>query len=515
MLTTLDFLVIAIYLAAVAFFGIRVAGRQTSTDDYFLGGRNLPWWVVCFSIVATETSTLTIIGLPAVAYGGTLTFLQLTLGYLLGRTVVSVLLLPRYYDRKLVTTYEFLGLRYGDAMRGAASLTFLVTRLLADGVRLFASAIPLKVIALSSGFDVSYFEIIFVLGMITVFYTLIGGIRAVVWMDVVQLAIYLFGGLLTMVLLYGQLPVDWWNDVLRVGKTMVFDLGMDQSLPGILTHAYVLPTAVIGGAVFSVASHGTDQLIVQRLLACRSLRDSQKALVGSAIVVMIQFALFLFIGLMLWSYYNGATMPELGLSRTDEVFPHFIVEGLPAGVSGLLLAGIIAAAMSTLSSTVNSLASSSLMDIYKGFASSALDDVRSLAASRVLTLFWGVVLIGFASLFEDSDNAVVELGLTIASYTYGGLLGVFLLGIVVRRSDQSDAMISFAVTIVTMIMIVFGVWYSPGEGWQFEFNPSAAFVYEHDLVAIAWPWYPLIGSAICVSVGALTSTVRQWSTHEH
>ena len=509
MLTTLDYLVIAIYLAAVAILGIWIAGRQTNTDDYFLGGRNLPWWVVCFSIVATETSTLTIIGLPAIAYGGTLTFFQLTLGYLLGRTIVSLVLLPRYYERKLVTTYEFLGIRYGDAMRGTASVTFLVTRLLADGVRLFASAIPLKVIAISAGFDVSYFEIIFVLGMVTVLYTMIGGIRAVVWIDVVQLIIYLSGGLLVVVLLTGQIPADWWHEALREGKTVVFDFGLDQTLSGILTQPYIFPTAVLGGTVFSVASHGTDQLIVQRLLGCRSLRDSQKALTGSAIVVMIQFALFLLVGLMLWSYYNGATMPELGLSRADEVFPKYVVEGLPAGVSGLLLAGIIAAAMSTLSSTVNSLASSSLMDIYKRFANLALDEARSLTASRMLTLFWGVVLVGFASLFEDSDNAVIELGLTIASYTYGALLGVFLLAILVNRSDQSDALVAFAATIVAMILIIFGVWHGPGEGWIFILNPSNVEILERDLVSIAWPWYPLIGSAITVSVGALTSFVRQ------
>ncbi len=509
MLTTLDYSIIAIYLLAVAYFGVRIAGRQTTTDDYFLGSRNLPWWVVCFSIVATETSTLTIIGLPAIAYGGTLTFLQLTLGYLLGRTVVSLVLLPRYYERNLVTTYEFLGLRYGNLMRGAASVTFMVTRLLADGVRLFASAIPLKVIALSAGFDVSYFEIISVLGLVTVFYTLVGGIRAVVWMDVVQMIVYLAGGLVALLLLIGQVPVDWWSDVTRAGKTMVFDVGLDRSPSGILTQAYVLPTAVLGGAVFSVASHGTDQLIVQRLLACRSLWDSQRALVGSAIVVMFQFALFLLIGLLLWSYYGGSTMSELGLSRTDEVFPKFIIEGLPAGLSGLLLAGIIAAAMSTLSSTVNSLASSSLMDIYRHFAGATVDDTRSLATSRFLTLFWGAVLIGFASLFEDSDHAVVELGLTIASYTYGALLGVFLLGIVIKRSNQSDALLAFAVTLVSMFLIVFGVWHSSGGGWQFNFDPTDAEIIEYDLVSIAWPWYPVIGSAITVSVGALTSVLRR------
>jgi SSS family transporter len=508
-LTTFDYLVIAVYLVAVAYFGVRIAGRQTSTDDYFLGNRNLSWWVVCFSIVATETSTLTIIGLPAISYGGTLTFLQLTLGYLLGRTVVSLVLLPRYYERHLVTTYEFLGLRYGNVMRSVASVTFLVTRLLADGVRLFASAIPLKVIALSAGFDISYFEIIFILGMITVFYTLIGGIKAVVWMDVVQLGVYLFGGVVAIVLLIGEVPADWWGNVLRAGKATVFDTGLDRSLSGILTQAYILPTAVLGGAVFSVASHGTDQLIVQRLLACRSLRDSQRALVASAIVVMFQFALFLLIGLLLWSYYGGSTMSELGLSRTDEIFPKFVVEGLPAGLSGLLLAGIIAAAMSTLSSTVNSLASSSLMDIFRSFAGTTVDEARSLVTSRILTLFWGAVLIGFASLFEDSDNAVVELGLTIASYTYGGLLGVFLLGILVKRSKQSDALAAFGITIVSMILIVFGLWHSSGTGWQFIFNPTDAEISEYDLVAIAWPWYPVIGSAITVVCGAVLAAWRK------
>lgn len=513
MLTTLDYLVIAVYLVAVAYFGVKIAGRQTSTDDYFLGSRNLPWWVVCFSIVATETSTLTIIGLPAISYGGTLAFLQLTVGYLLGRTVVSFVLLPRYYERNLVTTYEFLGLRYGKIMRSAASMTFLVTRLLADGVRLFASAIPLKVIALSAGFDISYFEIIFVLGMFTVFYTLIGGIRAVVWVDVLQLLVYLVGGLVAIVVLSGEVAADWWDNVLRADKATVFDMGLDRSLPGVLTQPYILPTAVLGGAVFSVASHGADQLIVQRLLACRSLRESQRALIVSAIVVMFQFALFLLVGLLLWSYYGGSGMAELGLSRADEVFPKFVVEELPAGISGLLLAGIIAAAMSTLSSTVNSLASSSLMDIFNSFSRTTVDDAGSLITSRLLTLLWGAVLIGFASLFEDTDNAVVELGLTIASYTYGGLLGVFLLGILVRKSDQTDALVAFTVTIVSMILIVFGLWHSTTTGWQFIFNPTDVEIIEHDLVAIAWPWYPVIGSVITVSFGALTTMLRRHSAN--
>ncbi len=509
MLTTLDYLIIAAYLGGVAVFGIRMAGKQTSTADYFLGGRDLPWWVVCFSVVATETSTLTIIGIPAVAYGGTLTFLQLTLGYLIGRTVVAFVLLPRFYDSDLPTTYAFLGRRYGDAMRAAAAGTFLFTRLLADGIRLFASAIPLKVIAAAAGLQVGYFEIIFVIVFITVIYTYIGGIKAVVWMDVVQLTIYLAAGVIAIALLLGEVPSGWWTDAVRENKTLLFDLGLDLPFAAWFSRPYLLQTAVIGGAVFSVASHGADQLMVQRLLACRSLRDSQKAVIGSAFLVMVQFALFLFVGLLLWSYYKGATPAELGLSRGDEIFPLYIIDGLPAGVSGLLLAGIIAAAMSTLSSSLNSLASSSMLDLYQRFRKAPLDDDRALKISRRLTLFWGVVLVGFASLFESTENPVVELGLTIASFTYGGLLGVFLLGILNKSSQQVDALIAFAATIVTMICVIFGVWYSAESGWIFFFNPAEAVVQERGLVPIAWPWFPVIGASVTVAVGSVSAMLRR------
>lgn len=508
MLTALDYVVITVYFVGIALLGVRIAGRQRTTVDYFLGGRNLPWWVVCFSVVATETSTLTIIGLPAVAYGGTLTFMQLTLGYLLGRTLVAIYLLPRYYDRELQTTYEFLGLRYGGAMAATASVTFIVTRLLADGVRLFASAIPLKVIADSAGLSLGYFEIIFILAAVTVFYTWIGGIRAVVWIDVVQLCVYLLAGVLASWVLLSEVPADWWSIAASRGKTTIVDPGTHLSISDWLTNAYVLPSAVLGGAVFSLASHGTDQLMVQRLLACRSLRDGQKALVGSALLVMLQFAMFLTVGLLLWSYYGGASLAEIGVSRGDEIFPRFIVDGLPPGISGLLLAGIIAASMSTLSSSVNSLASSSTMDLYLRFRTAAIDDRQALVFSRRITLFWGVALAGFASLFTSTDNPVVELGLTIASFTYGGLLGIFLLAILVPGSRQADALAAFCVTVVTMICIITAVRFSPNEGWVFAFLVSEADAARRGLVAIAWPWYPVIGSSITVAVGSATAGLR-------
>ena len=503
MLTALDHTVLALYLVGVAAFGILVGGRQKNTTDYFLGGRNLPWWAVCFSVVATETSTLTVIGVPAVAYGGAMTFLQITIGYLIGRIVVAWYFLPRYYQGRLVTVYAFLGDRFGDGMRLTASVTFLVTRLLADGVRLFATAIPIKVMADTAGFEVSYLAIIVALGLVTVVYTLVGGIRAVVWMDVVQMALYVGGGLIALIMLLDVMPEGWWAAASEVGKTRTLYVGVGEPFASWFTQPYVLLTAVVGGAVFSMASHGTDQLIVQRLLTCRSTSGGQRALVGSALIVMAQFALFLVIGLLLWTYYQGQSPADMGMSRADEVFPRYIIEGIPAGLSGLLLAGIIAAAMSSLSSSLNSLASSSMLDIYQRFRPQAASAQQSLRVARLFTLGWGLLFIVFASLFEDTQNPVVELGLAIASFTYGGLLGAFLLGLWAKRATQKDAIVAFLISIGTMVVIIFGLWYSPSDGWFFRFAPAEAEVAARELRAIGWPWYTVLGSLITVGLGTL------------
>ncbi len=510
MLSIFDFIVIIVYLVGIAILGIRLGGRQRSTDDYFLGGRDLPWWAVCFSVVATETSTLTIIGVPAVAYGGTMTFLQLTGGYLVGRIAVSLLFLPRYFKGEMNTAYAYLGKRFGDRMRSTASITFMVTRLLADGVRLFATAIPIKVIADSAGMSfmgspISYGQIILLLGVITAIYTMVGGIRAVIWIDVVQMALYLFGGALCAILLINGLPENWVQMAAQEGKFTFIDLGLGGSFTDLITQPYIALTAIIGGGVFSMASHGTDQLIVQRLLTCRNLKDSQRALVGSAVLVALQFALFLIIGVLLWIHYGGVSPQELGLSRGDEVFPRYIIEGLPMGISGLLLAGILAAAMSTLSSSLNSLASSSMLDLVERSVKHTISEARRLLFSRALTLFWAGLFIVFASLFENTENPVVELGLAIASFTYGGLLGGFLLGMMVKQAREWDAVIAFSLTIVTMVLVIFGVWHSPEGGWIFVLNPTDSMIEASDLHQIAWPWYTLIGSALCIFVGLLLS----------
>lgn len=504
MLHTLDYVVLVIYLIGVAGFGIIAGGKQKSTSDYFLGGRDLPWWAVCLSVIATETSTLTVIGTPAVAFGGTLTFFQITLGYLIGRIVVSLVFLPRYFKGELVTAYAFLGERFGDGMRSLASVTFMFTRLLADGVRLFATAIPVKVIAMSAGLDISYTTIIVTIGLVTIAYTYIGGLKAVVWMDAVQMLIYVGGALIAVFIISGNLPDGWFESATMVGKTQIID--WSGSLTDWLTQPYTFVTAIIGGAVFTMASHGTDQLNVQRILACRTLTDGKKAMIGSGFGVVFQFGLFLLVGLLLWGYYGGASLAELELSRGDEVFPKFIVEGMPAGLSGLLLAGILAAAMSTLSSSLNALAGASVFDVIPFLQKKAYSEDRGLGLSRVMTLVWGVVFILFAMLFTDMQNPVVELGLSIASFTYGGLLGVFLLGFLNQRASSRDAALSFVVTIAAMTLVIFSLFYSPeSESWRFIWRPNTDLRSELQLLPLAWPLYTVVGASLMLLLGTLLS----------
>lgn len=506
--TLIDGLVIVVYLIVVAVFGIWSAGTQKTTTDYFLGGREMPWWAILFSVVATETSTLTFISIPAVAYGGNLMFLQLTFGYIIGRVIVAFWFLPGYVHGELTTAYQYLEKRFGSGMRKAASSTFIVTRLLADGVRLFATAIPLAIIFRFAGVfndwgDMGiYLVAISVIAVITLIYTFLGGIKAVIWMDVVQMVIYIGGALFALFLLFGKLSIpmgEAFSMLGEAGKFQLFNFGFDLSWSEFLADPYVFWVAIIGGAIFSIASHGTDQLIVQRLLATGSLKSSQKALIWSGIVASMQFGLFLFIGLILFVFYGGQSAADIGLSTTDEVFARFIVDQMPVGVAGLIVASLFAAAMSSLSSSLNALASSTTYDILKPLSGSTWDDARELWVSRMVTIFWGVVLTGSAFLFTwlqlsgDDRPAIVELGLGIASYTYGGLLGIFVLGRIFPKPDKTDAMIGFFTGLISLLFMVEGALqqFLPGEG-----------------LTIAWPLYTAVGGIIVLVVANLSYFLR-------
>lgn len=443
------------------------------------------------SIVATETSVLTFISIPAVSYLGNLTFIQIALGYVIGRVVVALVMIPAYYQGSMETAYHFLGRRFGQKMRNVASITFMATRLLADGVRLFATAIPLALIIKGSGFFSSlsneqfYVISIILIACITVFYTSFGGIKSVIWVDMIQWTIYIAGAILAGIIILMKLP-NGLNDVIELtvksGKTEWLYFGTDLALSEFIKQPYTFITAVFGGAVFSLASHGTDQLIVQRVLTCGNLRSGQKAIAWSGFVVLFQFLLFLVIGLLLFTYYRGQDCQQLGVIRPDAIFPKFIVEIMPTGISGLIVAALFAAAMSTLAGSLSSLSSSTVLDIYVPIFGKNKSQTQLLTISRIVTFIWAVMLMGTAIVFVNLKGTVVETALGIASYTYGGLLGVFLLGLFYKKARQKDAIIGFIVALITMTILI-------------------------QSIHLAWPLYTLTGSLTTIVVGIVSSMI--------
>lgn len=489
----IDMLIVVVYMFITAAIGCWIGRRQKTTTDYFLGGKHIPWLAVTLSIVATETSVLTFISIPAVAYQGNLTFIQIVLGYMIGRIVVAFLMIPAYYRGSIETAYQFLGNRFGQKMRNLASLTFMATRLLADGVRLFATALPLAIIIRGSGFfegltDRQFYLVsILVIGFITLCYTFLGGIKSVIWTDMIQWTIYIGGAILAGLIMLNRLPngiSDVMELVVKTGKTQWFRTGLDLPFAEWIRQPYTFFTAVFGGAVFSLASHGTDQLIVQRVLTCGNVRSSQKAIAFSGIVVLFQFILFLWIGLLLFTYYRGQTCSQLNVGRPDDIFPKFIVEVMPTGISGLVVAALFAAAMSTLAGSLSSLASSTVLDIYVPLFGKNKTPSQLLGISRITTVIWAILLTGTAIVFIDLKGAVVEAALSIASYTYGGLLGTFLLGLFYKNARQKDAIAGFIVALITMTVLI-------------------------QTVKIAWPLYTLAGSLTTLAVGILSSMITK------
>jgi SSS family transporter len=463
-LNRIDFAIIALYLAGITLFGLRFRKKQRTLRDYFLAGRDIPWWAIALSIVAAETSTLTIISIPGLAYDTNFTFLQVVIGYVVGRIVISFLLLPHYFRGDLYTAYELIERRFGRGLRSLTAGLFLLTRAAAEGVRVYAVSIVVS-IALGTG-QISSIAIITVL---TLIYTFEGGLAAVIWTDVVQTFIYVGGTLVGLVTIVHLVPGGWsaiHSAAASAGKLQVFDFRTSLLIP------YTFWAGLIGGTFFTVASHGTDQLIVQRLLAARGQKQSATALISSGVAVLFQFALFLTVGVMLWAYYH---VPSATFGRADRIYPTFIVTRMPHGISGLLIAAILAAAMSNLSAALNSLSSSAIMDFYASLRPQA-DEKTKMRLSRLATLAWALVLFGLAVIALHKGGRVVEVGLQIASVAYGALLGAFLLGVLTRRAHQIGAMIGMLCGFAVDLYL-----------WRFT--------------PVPWTWWVMIGSCTTFAVG--------------
>ena len=477
-LNTLDLFIIAAYLIGITLFGLKFRKKERSLKDYFLADRNIPWWAIMLSIVAAETSTLTIISIPGVAYGGDLTFLQVVMGYVVGRIVISLLFIPHYFRGDLFTAYQLMERRFGKSLRSLTASLFLITRAAAEGVRIFAVAIVVRITlgALLSGFS-DFTRDVIAIGIVTVLtliYTFEGGMTAVIWTDVVQMFIYVGGTIVGFVTLLHLVPGGWSTvtSMAEAGnKFRVFNFSFD------FFNAYTFWAGLIGGAFLTTASHGTDQLIVQRLLAARSEAQSKLALVSSGFAVLMQFSFFLLVGILLFAYYNTAAKGQ-HFASFDEIFPTFIVQHMPHGVAGLLIAAILAAAMSNLSAALNSLSSSSIVDFYVRMRPET-SEAKRMKLSRVSTLIWALVLFTLA-IASRNIKVVVEVGLAIASVAYGALLGVFLLGVLTRRATQAGTMVGLFVGFATNLYI-----------WQFT--------------KIPFTWYVLIGSVVTFAVGMVAS----------
>jgi SSS family transporter len=460
--------VIAAYLAGITLFGLHFRKRQRTLRDYFLADRAIPWWAIALSIVAAETSTLTVISIPGLAYDTNFGFLQVVLGYIVGRIIVSYLFIPHYFRGELFTAYELIDRRFGPTLHRVTAGMFLATRAAAEGVRVFAVSIVVG-IAIGTG-DVWSIAIILAL---TLLYTWEGGMTAVIWTDVIQTGIYIGGTLIAVGLILHFMPGGWTmahNIAASADKFKVFDFRFTLATP------YTFWAGLIGGTFLTLGSHGTDQLVVQRLLAARSERESKKALISSGLIVFAQFALFLLVGAMMFAYYGD--MPKESFGGADRIYPTFIVTEMPPVVRGLLIAAILAAAMSNLSAALNSLSSSTVVDFYLRRKPKA-DERQRMVVSRMATVAWAVVLFALALLSRGGGH-VVEVGLSIASVAYGSLLGVFLLGVLTKQANERGAILGMACGFATSLYVWLGT-------------------------KIPWTWYVVIGSVVTFGVGYIAS----------
>jgi len=469
-----DLALIGLYLVGITWFGARFRHSQKSLKDYFLGGRTTPWWAIAFSIVSAETSTLTIIGTPAISFQGNMGFLQVVFGYLLARIVISTLFLPHYFRGEMFTAYELMQRRFGPRIRKLTAGCFLILRALAEGVRVFAISIVISIV-LGTGEALSILLIV----CITLFYTFEGGMTAVIWTDVVQMILYIAGAVASLFVILDKIPGGWGHVAAvagAAGKFQLFDFRFDLSAE-FFSRTYSFWAGLIGGCFLTTASHGTEQLMVQRLLAARSQADSRKALLTSWVVIFFQFSLFLIIGVILFVYYsdNALAPPK----PADRIYPSFIWANLPVGVAGIVIAAILAAAMSNLSAALNSLASTTVMDFFKPLSKKERTDEEWLGVARRATLFWGAILFGVA-LVAQGVKSVLEAGLSIASVVYGSLLGVFLLGVLTRRAGEKAAMTGMVVGLMVMLYVKLGT-------------------------SIAWTWFVLIGTSATFLTGVLIS----------
>jgi solute:Na+ symporter, SSS family len=468
-LTPVDYLVVGAYLVAITAFGSWFARFQKTTTDYFLTGRSVPWWAICFTIVATETSTLSFVGVPASAFAGNMTFLQLAMGYVIGRWIVSAIFIPAYFKGDLFTSYELLQRRFGTSVKTAAAGVFLITRTLADGIRLFATALVISVV---TAVPVSWTVI--ALGAAMIVYTVRGGVSAVIWTDVVQMFIYIAGAVVVFVAVLTRIPGglgEVFATGAAAGKFTVIDLSLDPRT------VYTLWAGLIGGIALTLATHGTDQYLVQRLLSARSSREARTGLILSGFIVFAQFTLFLFIGVLLFVYHQHVPVPPL--HRNDEILPTFVVQVLSGGIAGFIVAAVVAAALSP---SLNAMAATTVNDFYRRYFRPDATEATLMRVSRIATIAWGIAQLAVALGAQWMNQSVLDAGLSVLSLASGPVLGAFLIGVLNRRVQSPAMLVGLAAGFLTLVY----VWWTG---------------------AIAWTWYTCVGAAVTAAAAMAVQSV--------
>lgn len=482
----LDVAIVATYLGAMLALGVWVGRGQKTTVDYFLGGRSMPGWAVLLSIVSTETSAVTFLSIPGLAFaaGGDLRFMQITFGYIVGRLLVVWLLLPLYFRGEPFTAYEVLERRFGKASRRITSLLFLVTRNFADALRLYLGALVLQE---AMGLEMQL--CIWSVGAVTIAYTYLGGVKSVVWNDCVQFAVYIFGA---SVILYKTLTLlpggteQYWEYAQANDKLQVFDFTFSLFAP------LTFWGGLIGGMFLTMATHGTDQLTVQRLLAAKDQKTAGWALAASGFIVCFQFALFLMIGVGLAAFYD-AFPPEVpfGDKGNDRVVAHFIIHHLDPGIVGLTLAAVFAAAFS---SSINSLSTALVSDIVLPLSRHTLSREAQMRWAKWSTLAFGIIQIGIAiaAYRMEASQSVVDDVLSIAAFTSGPMLGLYLLGVLTPKVSEIPALGGFigGLIVVTFVSTFTKTW------WPWHHLVA-------DMKPIWWPWYATIGCGATFACGWL------------
>ncbi len=488
----IDIAIVVIYLIGCTALGARIGGKSSEKGlkSYFLGESNIPAWAVMISIVATETSAVTFLSVPGNAFRGDLTFLQLAIGYMLARIFVAIVLMPPYFKSEILSAYQLLQQRFGKSTQKAASLLFLVTRTLGSGLRLFLAA---KVLEVITHWDLRYS--ILVIGFSTLLYTFLGGIKAVVWTDVLQFFIYLIAAVVSLAILLREIPGGWdavWNQAQAAGKFRMIKWGTEglasptdlsswgKYIYAILSQPYTIFAGVIGGFVLDTGSHGVDQMMVQRYLAARSEKQASWALVASGVVIFFQFALFLIIGVGLWVLYQGKA------PGTDGEFATFIRDYLPTGMLGIVVAAIFSVTMSTLSGAISASASTSINDLYLPLFPNTKGE-KILNLSRGATVFWAIMQMAVAFAAMNQKQSVIDNALSVASFAMGILLGLFLLGIVTKKVAEGAAFVGMITAIVVVSLLAFGT-------------------------KVAYPWWALVGSStvvlVAIAVQPLFSNIK-------